>query len=374
MISKGQALKIYNDTLGDSLGKTKDINQAEKILAEKAETYIKITALKAQANALFTIAAEKTAEALIAQQTLVDKGLLDEGGFVGRAADNMSKIANKAIEDGKKIEAMGAGLLKQAGQLSKDFNINTGVPAGNTPVPRANAVKKESEDVQLIFSQEYENLLLKQAEFQAKFGENRQKFIEEGMRLEQAEFDEKFALLNLELDIEEAAAKKKVELAEWERNARVTAANDIGIALGALSDLIGKETAAGKALAIAQAVINTWLGVTEVLKQKSVLPEPFATISRIASITTVIASGLNAVKNIGKAKVPGSGSGSSASIGGGSVAAPLQPRAPGATNTLLDQQQLNQIGNAATVRAFVIETDVSSNQERIRRLNRAARI
>jgi hypothetical protein len=166
------------------------------------------------------------------------------------------------------------------------------------------------------------------------------------------------------------AAKETAETEERAAQARVTAALAVGGALSQLSELIGRETAAGKALAIAQATINTWLGVTEVLKQKSVLPEPMATIAKIANVATIIASGINAVKNITKTKVPGGGSGGGDSI---SQAAPLQPRPPQATQTLLDQQQLNQIGNA-TVRAFVIESDVTNNQERIRRVNRAARI
>lgn len=374
IITRDQALKTYNETLGDSFGRTNDLATAEKLLADKAESYIKITGLKAQATALFALAAEKSAKALVTQQDIIQSGGLEDKSFLGRGLKILKDRADAAIEDGKKIEELGANLLRQAAALSASSGVNTkSGSTGNAPkTPRVDQAKAESAAVELIFSQEYENQLQKQIDFQASFGANRQTFIEEGKRLEQEEFDAKIALLNAELDSEENAARQKVALAEWERNARVTAANDIGIALGALSDLIGKETAAGKALAIAQAVINTWLGVTEVLKQKSVLPEPFATISRIASITTVIASGLNAVKNIGKAKVPGSGS--AASLGGGSVAAPLQPRAPGATNTLLDQQQLNQIGNAAAVRAFVVESDVTSGQERIRRLNRAARI
>jgi hypothetical protein len=42
-------------------------------------------------------------------------------------------------------------------------------------------------------------------------------------------------------------------------------------------------------------------------------------------------------------------------------------------STRLDQAQVNQIGNAAA-RAYVVESDVSNGQERINRLNRAARI
>jgi hypothetical protein len=143
------------------------------------------------------------------------------------------------------------------------------------------------------------------------------------------------------------------------------------MALGALSDLVGKQTAAGKVLGIAQATINTFIGATEVLRAKSVLPEPFGTISKIANVAAIIATGLSAVKNIVKTKVPGYSAG-----GGGSnvsASAPVTPQLPNATRTTLDQQQLNQIGNA-TVRAFVVESDVTNNQERIRRLNRAARL
>lgn len=156
---------------------------------------------------------------------------------------------------------------------------------------------------------------------------------------------------------------------EAEKSARLAAAQAIGNALGALAELIGKQTAAGKALAIAQAVINTWLGVTEIIKTKSVLPEPMATISRIANIVAIVAAGLNAVKNIAKANVPGSSSGGA----GSGSAAPIQPQVPAATSTSLDQNSINQIGNAAH-RVFVLEADVTNNQERARRLNRAARI
>ena len=56
---------------------------------------------------------------------------------------------------------------------------------------------------------------------------------------------------------------------------------------GALASILGENSAAGKAAAIAQATINTYQGVTEVLANKSTLPQPFATIEKIASIATV---------------------------------------------------------------------------------------
>lgn len=165
----------------------------------------------------------------------------------------------------------------------------------------------------------------------------------------------------------------RIQLAEMEAKAKTDAYQSIGGALGALSQLIGQQTAAGKALAIAQAGINTWVGVTEVLKTKSVLPEPLATISRIANIAAVVASGLGAIKNIMKVQVPGGGGGGSAgAISGLQQAAPLQLAA--ASSTFLDQNSINGIGNAAGNRAFVLDTDIQNNRERATRLARAARL
>ena len=376
VISKEQALKVYNDTLGDSLGKTNDINQAEKILADKAETYIKITALKAQANALFAKAAESAAEALINQQKLVDANI-QSGGITGAAVDAAQSRITKTLEESKKIEAIGTDLLKQAGVLSQQFNINTGGPkagGGGASTPKVAAAKAEEAELDLFYASTAENRLLRQQELQAKLLANRQAFIDNGMALEEQDLREKIDLLNLELDAEENATRQRIAYAEMERDAKIQSAQAIGNALGALADLVGKQTAAGKALAVAQAVINTWVGVSEVLSAKSVLPEPIATISKIANVAAIVATGIVAVKNILKTKVPGgSGGGGGASVGSLQSSAPIRPQAPAATNTLLNQQQLNQIGNA-TVRAYVTENDITNSQERVRRLNRAARL
>ncbi len=72
--------------------------------------------------------------------------------------------------------------------------------------------------------------------------------------------------------------------------------------LGNIAELLGKETTAGKAAGIAQAMVNTWQGVTQVWSTKSSLPDPFSTISKIASTAVVVKSGLNAVSEIRKAE------------------------------------------------------------------------
>lgn len=164
-------------------------------------------------------------------------------------------------------------------------------------------------------------------------------------------------------------SEERIADAELEYQSRKALLEATGTAFGALADIIGRQTAAGKVLAIAQATINTWVGATEVLRAKSVLPEPIATISKIANVAAIIATGFVAIKNIVKTPVPGAGG----SAPGLSQPAPITPQQPQNQTTTLDQRSLNALGSATT-RAFVLESDITNNQERVERLNRAARI
>ena len=147
-----------------------------------------------------------------------------------------------------------------------------------------------------------------------------------------------------------------------------------GETLGALGDLVGKQTIAGKALAISQALINTYLGVTEVLRNKTIIPEPFGTIQKVASVATILASGFSAVRNIGRTQVPGGGGGGAAAPTMSSIPAPVAPQA---TATTLSSSTIQNIGNAAAGgvnRAYVLDSDIRNSDERNVRLQRAARL
>lgn len=175
-------------------------------------------------------------------------------------------------------------------------------------------------------------------------------------------------------NFERENAQARIAIAEQEAQAKIAFTKDIGNALGTLSDIIGKETAAGKALAVAQATINTWLGVTEVLKQKSVLPEPAATISKVVNVASIVASGINAVRNIIKTQVPGGGGGGSVPsvAGGGGAPVAAQPT-PTVTAQALNAQAINQLGNQG-MRAYVLNSDITNNEQRNAYLQRNARI
>jgi len=162
--------------------------------------------------------------------------------------------------------------------------------------------------------------------------------------------------------IEDEAAKARKDIAQKEFEAKQALLGALAGELNKFADVVGKETVLGKALAAAGALVDTYKGIAAGVK----LGFPKA----IPAVAFAAATGFKAVKSILAVKVPGKGG-----SGGGAGAAPTvtAPVAPTAETTMLNQESINAVGNAAS-RAFVLETDVSNNQERIRRLNRAARI
>jgi hypothetical protein len=173
---------------------------------------------------------------------------------------------------------------------------------------------------------------------------------------------------------EQTEANTRKQIAEDEANNRIELTQAIGTALGSLSDVVGRETAAGKAIAIAQATINTFLGITEVWKSKAVLPEPFNTATKIAATITTAAGGFAAVRNIAKTKVPGGGGGPTPPPPPGNLNAPLSPiLSPALTGQALNAEAINNLGNQA-VRAYVMNSDIQNNNQRNAYLQRNARI
>jgi hypothetical protein len=103
--------------------------------------------------------------------------------------------------------------------------------------------------------------------------------------------------------IEEKYNIQKEQIKQIEKDSKLNIQKEI---FGGVAELLGKETLAGKAAGIASATINTYQGVSEVWRAKSILPEPFGTASKVVSTGIVLGSGLSAVKKIAstKADVP----------------------------------------------------------------------
>jgi len=160
---------------------------------------------------------------------------------------------------------------------------------------------------------------------------------------------------------------------------------DIAQQLGSvLQQIAGKN----KELAITGIIIEQAAGIAKIIQNTaaanaiSVAASPltagqpwvaYNTIQAGLSIASSIAAGVSAISQINNA---GSGSSPSASIGsplssGGT--APVAPPTPRPQATSLDQASLNQINNVVA-RAYVVESDISGSQKRIKRIENAARI
>jgi hypothetical protein len=166
-----------------------------------------------------------------------------------------------------------------------------------------------------------------------------------------------------------ADARVRISQLEYEHKKNMT--NLIGGLMDAVSDLAGRQTGLGKGLAIASTLISTYTAAQEAYRSQMVIPEPSAPVRAAIAAAAAVVSGLARVKAIASVKVPNSGGGTSMSAPSVAGGAPLSPSVS-STLTRLDRDTINDLGNQA-IKTFVVETDATTNQERVRRMNRAAR-
>ena len=129
--------------------------------------------------------------------------------------------------------------------------------------------------------------------------------------------------------------------------------------LSVASSIIGENTVAGKALAVASATISTYASIAGQLQAFSGVPIPGYAIAQ--AITTGLV-GLKAVKDIISVKVPNKGKGSgSSSVGVGSVGAIPRPQFNVAGNAGVNQIA-STLANQQPIKAYVVGKEVSTQQ------------
>ena len=159
---------------------------------------------------------------------------------------------------------------------------------------------------------------------------------------------------NLDKEKENAEAQKAIDKAV--KDAKIKNAEDVSGAIGQLASVAGEGTAAGKALGVASATIDTYVGANKALAQGG--------FAGIAQAIAIIATGLVNVKTILSTKVPKPSVGGVTSSGGEST--PALPAPPsfnivGATET---SQLADAIGGQTQqpVQAYVVANDVTTAQ------------
>ena len=194
---------------------------------------------------------------------------------------------------------------------------------------------------------------------------------------EKAKVDALFAKKKEKLDKEKQKFDKKMQKAEKDQQIALA-----GQTFGAIADLLGENSAAGKAAAIAAATINTYQGITAELATKTVTP--FEIGLKIANVATIAAIGFKSVKDIISTPVPGGGGGSGG--GGSAPAAPTVPTFnPGealAAGAAADDAVENEItlgdqtaaNTQPVIRAYVVSDEMTSQQEADAKITDLARL
>lgn len=172
-----------------------------------------------------------------------------------------------------------------------------------------------------------------------------------------------------------AETDARIELAKKEKEAKIQAAEAAATTLSGLADLLGKETAAGKAAAVASATISTFLSAQKAYESTVGIPIVGPVLAPI-NAALAIAGGIKSVKSILSVKTPNGGGGSAPTINapsGGSA-----PLAAAPTFNVVGTSGQNQIaqslGNQAPVKAYVVSNDVTTAQSLDRNIVNTATI
>lgn len=258
----------------------------------------------------------------------------------------------KAIVSGDRLGAsLIGGSAEEAERLTEVTN-------------QLNEARKRALELQI----EQANLNREQSEASATRGPNQEQLtlpttgvtLDQLNELGQQEFDALTLQQTARTRLEEAQANARRIIAEREAQAKMESYMLAARGFQTASQLIGQETASGKAFAVASTLISTYLSAQQAYQSQIAIPTPDAPVRAIAAATLAVASGLANVKQILSTKVPGF-EGSVGSVG----ASPSTPPAFNVVGTS-PQNQLNQalVGQANNpVQAFVVEGEVTNAQQ-----------
>ena len=152
-------------------------------------------------------------------------------------------------------------------------------------------------------------------------------------------------------------------------------------ALGAVASLVGENTAAGKAAAIAATTIDTYLGAQKAYTSQLIPGDPSSPIRAAIAAGVAVAGGIANVAAILRTPTPGTSSG-----GGGS--APSRPPLPsfdpaealgGAAEVDTSEENVQTLGEqtgstGGAIRAYVVSDEMTSQQEADAKINDLARL
>ena len=164
-------------------------------------------------------------------------------------------------------------------------------------------------------------------------------------------------------------SQARIEIDKKENEAKMQNAAMAAGLLNTVSDLVGRNTAAGKATAIAATTIDTYLGAQKAYTSQLIPGDPSSPIRAAIAAAIAVAGGIKNVREIVKTKVPGGGAASAPSI---SATAPSGvPQVP-----TIGSSPITALGEAMKpaqpLRAYVVESEVTGTQKRVADIERRA--
>lgn len=235
---------------------------------------------------------------------------------------------------------------------------------GLTPAESQQAIIDDFANQELILAEQRANGLIGEEVFQQQILE---------LKLKSLEAQRQALVANGQstLEVDKQITEARIQLADKEAQAKIANLQLVSNALSNFSDLAGKETVAGKALAVAQTTIDTYLAAQKAYTSQIIPGDPSSVVRAVIAAASAVASGLVRVKSILAVKVPGkSGSGGATSGAGGipqgapslAAASPVQT-----VNSVLNSGQLQEIGGVINnQRVYVLESDITNAQNRVR--------
>lgn len=173
-----------------------------------------------------------------------------------------------------------------------------------------------------------------------------------------------------QVDKEEVEYKKMLD--QTAKDATLKTASDV---FGTLSQIAGEGSVAAKSFAIAQTTIDTYQSANAAYKSVVGIPVVGPTLAPIAA-GVAVAGGLLSVKKILSTKVPGNAGGGSS--GGGSITPPQVPQFDpnAALDAATQQTELDNVvgpdGGQPVIKAFVVASDMTNQQEADRKIDELA--
>jgi hypothetical protein len=347
-----------NATLQERIEALKKVGGAEEQLAQKELKLAqqKANAIKAR-NALSDSSKEQLQEEADAQARVyeLEAQSLMRQRKTSKAIESLTKedAAKKKEQLKEQEEALKAAAEAEKARLEElqkknEDAINQKIDAQK--IEAYNTIQNEKDLQEALFQLEVDrtNALIESRKLA-------------GLAVNDLEVKNAQALAEHRLTIEKQAIADREEMEKKAGEARIAIAQSVTGALTTLSGIVGEQTAAGKTLAVASAIIDTYMGANKALAAGAGTPVGYI------NAATIIATGLANVRKITSVPVPGSSDTASATPIGPSVSIVGGSADPSAQIARSLAQQ-----NQKPIKAYAVATDMSTQQALDRRIQQNA--